>query len=47
MGVLLKHMSKLVLKPSQSPDLNPIKNQWNVLKRQFDARKPTNWVELC
>ena len=30
----------------QSPDLNPGKNMWSVLKNQIHARKLTNLVEL-
>lgn len=53
-----KHTSKVVKEwlnqartkvlewPSQSPDLNPIKNLWTVLKKQVRVRKPTNLVEL-
>ena len=32
--------------PAQSPDLNPIKNLWNVLKRKMDGHKPLNKAEL-
>ena len=53
-----KHTSKVVKEwlnqarikvlewPFQSPDLNPIKNMWTVLKKQVCVRKPTNLVEL-
>ena len=32
--------------PSQSPDLNPIENLWQVLKSRGMARKPTNLTQL-
>ena len=32
--------------PAQSPDLNPIKNLWNVIKRKMDGHKPSNKAEL-
>ncbi|CAF1440276.1 unnamed protein product [Adineta ricciae] len=28
--------------PANSPDLNPIENYWNVIKRRVEKRKPTN-----
>jgi hypothetical protein len=32
--------------PSQSPDLNPIGNMWDKLKKLLQARKPTNLTQL-
>ena len=32
--------------PSNSPDLNPIENYWNVLKRRVEKRKPENIDDL-
>ena len=32
--------------PAQSPDLNPIENLWNVIKRKMDGHKPSNKAEL-
>ena len=31
---------------AQSPDLNPIKNLWNVIKRKMEGHKPSNKAEL-
>ena len=33
-------------RPSQSPDLNPIKNLWSYLKIQIQSRAPTNVQDL-
>ena len=32
--------------PAQSPDLNPIENLWNVIKRKMDGHKPSNKAKL-
>ena len=32
--------------PAQSPDLNPIENLWNVIKRKMDGHKPSKKAEL-
>lgn len=32
--------------PPQSPDLNPIKNVWRILKQRVKQRKPTTKEEL-
>ena len=32
--------------PSNSPDLNPIENIWNIAKRRIEKRKPTNIGDL-
>ncbi len=31
---------------SQSPDLNPIENLWNAIKRKMDGHKPSNKTRL-
>ena len=58
MGNDPKHTSKVVAKwlkdkkvkvlkrPSQSPDHNPIENVWAELKRRVRARRPTNLTQL-
>ena len=32
--------------PSNSPDLNPIENMWNIMKRRIEKRKPKNINDL-
>src|SRR5438128_126561 len=32
--------------PSNSPDLNPIENLWNYVKRNVEKRKPQNLLDL-
>jgi len=32
--------------PAQSPDLNPIENLWNVIKRKMESHKSSNKAEL-
>ena len=32
--------------PSNSPDLNPIENLWNIVKTNVERRKPNNFKEL-
>src|SRR5262245_12718536 len=32
--------------PSNSPDLNPIENLWNIIKRNIEKRMPKNCDEL-
>jgi hypothetical protein len=32
--------------PSNTPDLNPIENMWNIMKHRIEKRKPTNINEL-
>jgi len=32
--------------PGNSPDFNPIKNSWSILKRQLDKQNPTNFDKL-
>ena len=32
--------------PSNSPDLNPIENLWNIVKTNVERRKPKNCKEL-
>ena len=36
------HQIKTQSWPARSPDLNPIKNLWNVIKRNMDGHKPSN-----
>ena len=40
------HQIRTLSWPAQSPDLNPIKNLWNVIKRKMDGHKPSNKAEL-
>ncbi|MBN3283396.1 STXB5 protein, partial [Polyodon spathula] len=40
------HQIKTLSWPAQSPDLNPIENLWNVIKRKMDGHKPSNKAEL-
>ncbi|CAJ0932317.1 unnamed protein product [Ranitomeya imitator] len=40
------HHIKSLSWPAQSPDLNPIKNFWKVIKRKMDRHKPSNKEEL-
>ena len=37
---------KLLERPSQSPDLNPIENLWAELNKHVRARRPTNLTQL-
>jgi len=41
-----KKSCKILLWPSQSPDLNPIENLWWDLKKAIVASKPKNITEL-
>jgi hypothetical protein len=41
-----KKVLELLEWPSNSPDLNPIENYWNVIKRRVEKRKPGNIDEL-
>ena len=43
---LQKSKVKVIDRPAQSPDLNPIKNLWGELKQRVHARKPSNLKEL-
>ncbi|KAK1792088.1 hypothetical protein P4O66_001866 [Electrophorus voltai] len=40
------HQIKTLSWPAQSPDLNPIENLWNVIKRKMDGHKPSNKAEF-
>ena len=40
------HQIRTLSWPAQFPDLNPIKNLWNVIKRKMDGYKPSNKAEL-
>uniref|UniRef100_A0AAY5L5H5 Tc1-like transposase DDE domain-containing protein n=1 Tax=Esox lucius TaxID=8010 RepID=A0AAY5L5H5_ESOLU len=40
------HQIKTLSWPAQSPDLNPIENLWNLMKRKMDGHKPSNKAEL-
>ena len=40
------HQIKTLSWPAQSPDLNPIENLCNVMKRKMDGHKPSNNAEL-
>ncbi|MGH0123186.1 UNVERIFIED_CONTAM: hypothetical protein FKN15_013690 [Acipenser sinensis] len=40
------HKIKTLSLPAQSPDLNPIENLWNMIKRKMDGHKPSNKTEL-
>ncbi|XP_069000384.1 uncharacterized protein [Embiotoca jacksoni] len=40
------HRIRTLSWPAQSPDLNPIENLWNVIKRKMDGHKPSNKTEL-
>ena len=40
------HQIKTLSWPAQSPDLNPIENLWNVIKRKMEGHKPSNKAEL-
>jgi transposase len=37
---------KVLERPSQSPDLNPIENLWAEMKKHVRARRPTNLIQL-
>ena len=41
-----EHAVNVLEWPSQSPDLNPIKNLWKELKVKVNARKPSNLKDL-
>ena len=36
------HQIRTLSWPAQTPDLNPIENLWNVIKRKMDGHKPSN-----
>ncbi|KAK1787084.1 hypothetical protein P4O66_017461, partial [Electrophorus voltai] len=40
------HQIKTLSWPAQSPNLNPTKNLWNVIKGKLDGHKPSNKAEL-
>ncbi len=40
------HQFKTLSWSAQSPDLNPIENLWNVIKRKMDGHKPSSKAEL-
>uniref|UniRef100_A0A3P8YI50 Tc1-like transposase DDE domain-containing protein n=1 Tax=Esox lucius TaxID=8010 RepID=A0A3P8YI50_ESOLU len=40
------HQIKNLSWPAQSPELNPIENLWNLIKRKMDGHKPSNKAKL-
>lgn len=43
---LAMNVSHVMNWPSNSPDLNPIENIWNIVERRIEKRKPTNIGDL-
>ena len=41
-----RNVPKVIDWPSNSPDLNPIENLWNIVKRNVEKRMPKNCDEL-
>ena len=45
-GWLTDNVPQVLDWPSNSPDLNPIDNLWNIIKRRTERRKPSNINDL-
>ena len=43
---LAENMPQVMDWPSNSPDLNPIKNLWSIVKKNVERRMPKNLPEL-
>ena len=41
-----REVPKIIDWPSNSPDVNPMKNTWSILKRRVEKRKPSDIDEL-
>lgn len=45
-GFLETENTEIMKRPLQSPDLNPIKNLWEILGKKLTAKKPNTVTEL-